>query len=162
MHEVHYIRDHFVRGSNCTQVIFYGPSSTAPTAQKYHFFWRLYVIIPKQGAIKNDLRTIWSPYKMIAYIMNFVHNDRFRTVHDDIQTVKIDIQLCAYWSSISFYTGSFYTYTIIYVGHFFGLVSRKRQGDHGDHEGGWGGKRNFDLMREVSLSCRHIWLELIW
>ena len=25
MHEVHFIRDHFVRRSNCTQVIFYGP-----------------------------------------------------------------------------------------------------------------------------------------
>ena len=56
------------------------------------------------GAIKNDLRTIWSPYKMIAYIMNFVHNDRLLT---------------AYWLSISFYTGSFYTYTNIYVGHFW-------------------------------------------
>ena len=43
-------------------------------------------------AIKNNLRTIWSPYKMIAYIMNFMHNDRLRTVQDDIQTVKIDIQ----------------------------------------------------------------------
>ena len=30
--------------------------------------------------------------KMIAYIMIFVHNDRLWTVHDDIQTVKIDIQ----------------------------------------------------------------------
>ena len=28
---------------------------------------------------------------MIAYIMIFVHNDRLRTVQDDIQTVKIDI-----------------------------------------------------------------------
>ena len=25
---------------------------------------------------------------MIAYIMNFVHNDRLRTVHDEIQTGK--------------------------------------------------------------------------
>ena len=31
-------------------------------------------------------------YKMIAYKMNFVHNDRLRTVQDDIQTVKIVIQ----------------------------------------------------------------------
>ena len=33
--------------------------------------------------------------RTIAYIMNFVHNDRLRTVHvvhDDKQTVKIDIQ----------------------------------------------------------------------
>ena len=44
------------------------------------------------NTIKNGLRTIWSPYKMIAYKMNFVHNDRLRTVQDDIQTVKIDIQ----------------------------------------------------------------------
>ena len=28
---------------------------------------------------------------MIAYIMIFVHNDRLRTVNDDIQNVKIDI-----------------------------------------------------------------------
>ena len=31
----------------------------------------------QEGGIKNDLRIIWSLYKMIAYIMNFVHNDRF-------------------------------------------------------------------------------------
>ena len=29
-----------------------------------------------QGAIINDIRAIWSSYKMIAYIMIFVHNDR--------------------------------------------------------------------------------------
>ena len=45
-----------------------------------------------QGDIINDIRAIWSSYKMIAYKMIFVHNDRLRTVHDDIQTVKIDIQ----------------------------------------------------------------------
>ena len=33
---------------------------------------------------------------MIVYIMIFVHNDRVRTVHDDIQTVKIDIQYLVY------------------------------------------------------------------
>ena len=46
----------------------------------------------RNGAIKTDIRAIWSSYKMIAYTMIFVHNDRLRTVHDDIQTVKIDIQ----------------------------------------------------------------------
>ena len=40
----------------------------------------------------NDIRAIRSSYKMMAYIMIFVHNDRLRTVHDDIQTVKLDIQ----------------------------------------------------------------------
>ena len=44
------------------------------------------------GAMINGIRTIWSSYNMIAYIIIFVHNDRLRTVHDDIQTVKIDIQ----------------------------------------------------------------------
>ena len=43
------------------------------------------------GAMINDIRAIWSSYKMIAYIMIFVHNDRLQTVHDDIQAVKIDI-----------------------------------------------------------------------
>ena len=42
------------------------------------------------GAIKNDLRTIWSPYKMIAYKMNFVHNDRFRAVILIYSSVHID------------------------------------------------------------------------
>ena len=37
------------------------------------------------GSIKTDIRAIWSPYKMIAYIMIFVHNDRLRTVKIDIQ-----------------------------------------------------------------------------
>ena len=46
----------------------------------------------REGAMINDIREICSSYKMIAYIMIFVHNDRLRTVHDDIQTVKIDIQ----------------------------------------------------------------------
>ena len=45
-----------------------------------------------KGAMINDISAIWSSYKMIAYVMIFVHNDRLRTVHDDIQTVKIDIQ----------------------------------------------------------------------
>ena len=45
-----------------------------------------------RGLMINDIRAIWSSYKMMAYIMIFVHNDRLRTVHDDIQTVKIDIQ----------------------------------------------------------------------
>ena len=44
-----------------------------------------------KGAMINDISAIWSSYKMIAYVMIFVHNDRLRTVHDDIQTVKIDI-----------------------------------------------------------------------
>ena len=44
------------------------------------------------GAMINDIRAICTSYKMIAYIMIFVHNDRLRTVHDDIQTVKIYIQ----------------------------------------------------------------------
>ena len=30
-----------------------------------------------------------------AYIMIFVHNDRLRTVHDDIQTVKIKLIYCS-------------------------------------------------------------------
>ena len=43
-------------------------------------------------AMINDIHAIWSFYKMIAHIMIFMHNDQLRTVHDDIQTVKIDIQ----------------------------------------------------------------------
>ena len=42
------------------------------------------------GAVKIDICAIWSPYKMISYVMIFVHNDRLRTV-------QIDIQMCAYW-----------------------------------------------------------------
>ena len=42
--------------------------------------------------LSTTYNIIWSPYKMIADKMNFVHNDRLRTVQDDIQTVKIDIQ----------------------------------------------------------------------
>ena len=42
------------------------------------------------GAMINVIRAILSSYK--AYIMIFVHNDRLRTVHDNIRTVKIDIQ----------------------------------------------------------------------
>ena len=50
-------------------------------------------LINESGAMINDIRAILSSYKMIyTYIMIFVHNDRLRTVHDDIQTVKLDIQ----------------------------------------------------------------------
>ena len=44
------------------------------------------------GAMINDIRAIWSSYKIIAYIKIFMHNDRLRNFHDDIQTVKIDVQ----------------------------------------------------------------------
>ena len=46
----------------------------------------------RRVAMINDIRAIRSSYKIIAYIMIFLHIDRLRTVHDDIQTVKIDIQ----------------------------------------------------------------------
>ena len=39
--------------------------------------------IDSEGAMINDIRAIWSSYKMIAYIMIFVHNDRLRTVQID-------------------------------------------------------------------------------
>ena len=57
---------------------------------------------------------------MIAYIMNFVHNDRLRTVHGDIQTVKIDIQVCILIEYIILY-GDIPLYTYI---SFNGPVSK--------------------------------------
>ena len=41
----------------------------------------------KMTYVQFDRRT-----KMIVYKMNFVHNERLRTVQDDIQTIKMDKQ----------------------------------------------------------------------
>ena len=41
--------------------------------------------------IGADMREIRSSYKMLAYVTIFVHNDRLRTVLEDIQTARIDI-----------------------------------------------------------------------
>ena len=42
--------------------------------------------------IGADMREIRSSYKMLAYVTIFVHNDRLRTVLEDIQTAIIDIR----------------------------------------------------------------------
>ena len=56
----------------------------------------LYLFKPNCRGYKTDIHAIVQLYKMLTYIIIFLHNDRLQTVHDNKQSVIIDIQQCAY------------------------------------------------------------------
>ena len=65
--------------------------------------------------IGADMREIRSSYKMLAYVTIFVHNDRLRTVLEDIKPSELIYGRVHIARAYNFIQRSFFTDTIIYV-----------------------------------------------